>query len=189
MGMDLETLMAVKEDLEKKIAAIQAENEGLVKDGEGKDKLLAEKNVEAEEVEKKLAEAVKECDEIKAEIAKNKIESRRKEIVVDVDKMIADPKTFAMPVDKDVLCKLIEHNEISEVKKYTFGEGDKAVEKTVTEMFTELLGRERVVLNAENQSVIGAPSDNTDNTALHQKALKYAKENKVSYTDALIQVS
>lgn len=175
---ELEKLQTEKDELAKQFEEVKAENEDLKKEGEEKDKKI-------EEGDKKVEEAKKEGEEAKEEIKKNKIEARRKEISGEVDKMIADPKTFAMPVDKDILCKLIEHHETAEVKTYKFGDE----EKTVTAMFTELLSRERVTLNTEGKSQIGETGGNEDNSALHSQALKFAKENNVSYTDALISVS
>lgn len=180
-----EKLQAENVELAKKYEEVKIENENLKKEAEEKDKKVGEAEKKAEESEKKTEEVVKEGEAVKEEIAKNKLDSRRKEIEVEVDKMIADPKTFAMPVDKDILCKLMEHNETAEVKSYKFGEE----EKTVTAMFTELLGRERIALNAKNKSEIGQTGKSDDNTVLHEQALKYAKENKVSYTDALLQIS
>jgi hypothetical protein len=43
-------------------------------------------------------------------------------------------------------------------------------------------------LNTEEQSETGETS-NVDNSALHNKALKYAKENNVDYKTALFEIS
>lgn len=175
---ELEKMRAEKEELEKKFEEAKSENETLKKENE-------EKAKEVEEAEKKVEEAKKEGEEAKAEVAKNKLEIKRKEIEAEVDKFISDPKSFALPVDKEILCKLMEHNELTEVKAYKIGDE----EKTVNDMFKELLTRERVALNTENKSETGQTGNREDNAMLHEQALKYAKDNNVSYKEALIFVS
>lgn len=176
-NMEIEELKVKQEELQKKFDEAVQKNEELAKAADAS-------KVDAEAKQKELEEANKQKDEAKAEIAKNALESKRKEIEVKVDKYISDPKTFALPVDKDVLCKLIEHCEFSEEKKYKIGDE----EKTVANMLNDLLTRERVELNTDNKSHVGTTED-IDNSALYNKAVKYAKENNVSYSDALISVS
>lgn len=174
------------EELKKLYEEEKAKNEELKKEGEEKDKKLEEKEKEIAEKDKAVEEANKGKTEAEAKVAANELVAKRKDIEIEVDKLIADPKTFAMPVDKDVLCKLIEHLEVgSEIKKYKIGEE----EKTTTEMFREMLSRERIAMNTDNKSETGEFGSDKDNEALAKKAIKYSKDNNVSYKDALIAVS
>jgi hypothetical protein len=164
-------------ELEKQIAELIAERDTLKKSMAVKDEELKAKDAKCTELEQSFSIT-------KEELEKSKIVSKEKEIEIEVDKIISDPKTFAMPADKDVLKTLIFHLDTSEIKKYKVGEE----EKTVADMFRMLLNREQVKLNTEEQSETGETS-NVDNSALHNKALKYAKENNVDYKTALFEIS
>jgi len=136
------------------------------------------------ELKAEMAKIKKASEESEAQLLAHALDAKRKVIESEVDKFIADPKTFAQPVDKDSLCKLWEHLESVEVKTFKVGEE----EKTTTQIFTDLLGRERAVLNSEGKTEIGETGGDVDGTALRNKAKQYAKEHNVSYKEALLEL-
>lgn len=162
--------MAKIEELELEKKELQAKVDKLTLEAQEKDE-VAKKALEAK------ANAEKELETKKEAETKTEIEGK-------VDKLITDGHWY--PADKDVLiAKLTDERKAPEVKKYKVGEE----EKTFEEFFFETAEKFTVDLNTQEQTEIGDMASKEDNRALQAKAEKYAKENKVSYPEALKAVA
>ena len=146
------------------------------------EKKVAEDKAKVAEDEKKEAEKGKKVAE--DELGKKKDAETKAEATATVEKLIADGHWY--PADKDTLvAKFIADRSMSEVKKYKIGEE----EKTFEEFFINALSKFTVDLNTAEISETGDVTSKKDNLATKNKAEKYAKDNNVSYTEALVAIS
>lgn len=188
---DGEKILEEKEEKMAELEKLKEENkkyEKEKKEAEEKAKLAEEEKVKAEEATKKAEEEKKKAEEEKGkaekELTEKKEEETKTEINAKVEKLINDGHWY--PADKDILvAKMTDERKASEIKKYKVGEE----EKTFEEFFFEIVEKFDVDLNREEKSEIGDMASKEDNRALKAKAEKYAKDNKVSYVEALKTVS
>lgn len=156
------------------------------------------KMAEIKELEEKVTELSKVIETKDGDIAKladenvklntvikeNETAAIRKEIEMIVDNLITEKKM--LPADKDkAIQKLFALRTLAEQKKYKVGEK----EVSLYEMEIEDLGKQSIKLNTDGQSEMGANTPKEDNSELAEKANKYAKDNNVSYKEALQAVS
>lgn len=163
--MELEKLQASLSEANVKLAEATKVNEELI-----------EQVASAESEVKKLSD---ENAEMKKLVSDIRIEKHMAEINASLDKLIADKKI--VPAQKDFLRTLLSELPETKEKKYKLGE-------------KEYAGLEQVVM-AFIEAHTDAPSTDTQtdtgdlNSDLTDKAKKYAVENKVSFTEALVRLT
>jgi hypothetical protein len=169
--MDLEQLKKEKEEVEAKL------------------KVMEEEKIA---IEKKFNESLIEIEKIKTDLKtfqdeakKHKEEKVKSEIATFVDGLINNKELGFPPVLKEKLNTLLYEVEIlSNVNKYSFDNK----EMTIKDLIMEMVSTNKVALNTEgNTQTGGLPQE--DKSDLRDKAIKYAKDNNVSYKEALIKVS
>lgn len=172
------------------IEELKAKNEVLEKENKQYQESITkteEEKKKAEEDAKKAVEDKKKAEEGKAkadaELDKKKEEETKAEVEGKVDKLIADKHW--LPADKDILVSKLIDDRKTETKKYKIGKE----EKTFEERFFSIMERFDVDLNTKENSETGDIENKEDNSSLKAKAEKYMKEHKVTYKEALVQVS
>lgn len=171
--------MGREQELEAQVKKYQDEKEAAEKKTE-------EEKKAKEEAEKKAEEEKQAKEKLEKEKEEKKVEETKTETHAMVDKLIEEK--HLLPADKDAISSIIIDSEsATEVKKYKFGE--KNEEKSVKEILQTVIERYTVDIETDGESETGKNSKDKDNSALAEKAEKYAKDNKISYREALSKVS
>jgi len=166
------------EELQAKIDKLQEEKAAAEKEAE-------EAKKQAEEAEKKAKEAEEAKNKIEQEVAEKAEKELKASIEATVDKLIQDK--HLLPVHKEALVDILfDLKKSSEVKKYKINEKE---EKSADEIILNIVSNQFVDLNTTDASETGVPLTDEEGELTHQKALKYAKEHKVSYKEALLHVA
>ena len=133
--------------------------------------------------DKKIEEVTAEKEKVEGEVKLNTEKALKKEIEMIVDKAIESG--HVLPADKEKKKhKLFALRTLTvEIK---FKDCDK--EKSLYDLEIEDMGKEKVLLNFDEHSQIGETHKQGDDE-LVAKAKKFALDNKISYKEALIEVS
>lgn len=172
----VDELTKVKLENEK----IKAENEKLKVSG----KKYEDDTKKAEDAEKK---AVEEKEKAEKELGEKK-EAEKKAEVDSLTKKMIDEKHL-LPANAEKFKTLLFSLKEGEVKKYKIKSKEGEVEKTSEGILLDILQSNDVKLNIDENTETGDTTPKGDNNELNLKAEKYAKENKVSFREALIKVS
>lgn len=166
-----------KEQLEKKVKELEEQLDALKKQGEDSKQAYSKLETEKAEMEKKLAEIEKEKEEAKKAEIKTSINAI-------ADRLIQEK--HLLPADKDAFVEVVFNSESAqEVRKYKLGEK----EESLKDILVGIIEKYEVKMNTEDHSEIGSGADSKDNKDLREKAEKYAKDNNVSYKEALRMVA
>lgn len=171
-------------DAEAKFAELEAKYQK--DDDDEKDKMpflkkrLKELENENTALKKKLEQLTKKNEEMESTVKDNEWKARETEVKAEIDSFVKDEKIN--PVQRDALTGLMLHASFdSETKSYKLG--DK--EYTVSGLLKVFIEGGQAELNTDGNSQKGARQSGD----IHDRALKYAEEHKVSYKEALIELS
>ena len=197
--MELEELKKEHEALQKKYEEAEAakvaaeekakESEAKADEAEKKveeaSKTVEEAKAQVEEAEKKKEEAAKEKEALEAEVKQNKLEVIKNDVNTVIDKLIEGKKV--LPAQRESFFTLLYELRTApgEVKKYKIGEEEKSLESIVL----DIVEKHEYNINTDGDTATGDTGAKKDNEDLRDKANKYAEEHKVSYKDALREVS
>jgi hypothetical protein len=166
MAKTVEELTASLSAAEKALADSKAENDGLKKEyARVEGELKKEQDAKAE-LEKKHSELTKE--------------KKHAEISTKIDKLINEKKI--VPAQKEALFTLMSNLPETAEKTYAFGDKKYSTLEEVAMAFVEASQKP---LETEGQTGAGEKQ----NKDLADRAKKYAEDHKVSYKEALIEVS
>ncbi|GAG01167.1 unnamed protein product, partial [marine sediment metagenome] len=134
----------------------------------------------AEEAKKKAEE---EKAKAEGELEEKKTKETKTEVNTIADKLVGD-KILA-PADRDLFVERAMEDK-AETKTYKIG--DKEI--SPVDSLVKLMESHKLALKTEEDLEIGdIKGKDTENVHLRDKALKYAKEHKVTFREALIEVS
>jgi len=176
---------AAKVAAEEKAKGSEAKANEAEKKVEEATKVVEEAKAKVEEAEKQKEEAAKEKEKLEEEVKKNKMDVIKNDINTVIDKLIEGKKI--LPVQKEAFFTLLFELRTApgEVKKYKIGEEEKSLENIVL----DIVEKHEYSINTDGSTDTGDTGAKKDNTELMMKANKYAEEHKVSYKEALKEVS
>lgn len=135
------------------------------------------------ETSKKEAKEFKEKYESEVKIRKeNEVKAREEKIGLSLDQAVKDGKIN--PAQKENYFALLKSVPMDETKKFSIK--DKTY-NSVEELVFSIIDAEKPEINLEEKST--NDKIKKDDDAMVQKAQEYAEKNKVSYKEALIEVS
>jgi hypothetical protein len=152
---------------------------------------VGEFKTRAEKAETELTAEKAKVATLEGEKAEFAQKQRKAEITGKVDKLVTDKKIT--PAQKPLLVAILSEAKFAEGKE--FAVGDKKY-KTIDDLVFEFAERSGEVPEAETPESAnggarndGKPGHDADADALHAKAKAYSEKHKVSYKDALLEVS
>jgi len=171
-------------ELEKKVEKLELEKAEADKAKAEAEKAKQEAEQAAADEKKKADEALAEKTKLEEEAAAKKEADTKAEVAATVKKLVEDK--HILPASKDAITTLLfDLKSATEVKMYKIGDD----EKSSADIITDILSKQVVDMNTEENSETGVPASDEEGQATHVKAVKYMKDNKVSYKEALIAVS
>lgn len=163
--------------MEKELEELKAKllsSEEKVKEYETK---VAEYELKVKAAEEQAVKYVEEIKTFKEKAVKTEIDGA-------IDKLIVDGKI--LPSEKEQFSTLMFHLRSTEegLKKFKIGDKDMSPE----DIIMGLVVSRKFEINTDDKSKTGDTGNLPDNSAIAEKAKKYAEENKCSYKEALRKV-